>query len=64
MGFWPFAWSWKTKRGGRIFVGGIVITPALVGLNWFLNRGQHQQQLPALPQERWVEKEEKRHEGD
>lgn len=46
MGFWPFAWSWKTKGGGRVWVGGIIITPALVGLNWFLNRDDNQGHRP------------------
>lgn len=51
MGFWPFAWSWKTKGGGRVFVGGFILTPALLGLNWWFNNNRApdrhgQRQLP------------------
>ena len=46
MGFWPFAWSWKTKGGGRIFVGGFILTPALLGLNWWWFNNRDRRQLP------------------
>ncbi len=55
MGFWPFAWTWRTKRGGRVFVGGFILTPALLGLHWFWNTHQHQHQLPPPPaQQAWM----------
>ena len=57
MGFWPFAWSWRTKGGGRVLVGGFILTPALLGLNWwYAKRHGRQQQMqiqlpPSMPEE-------------
>lgn len=65
MGFWPFAWSWKTKQGDRVFVGGVIITPALMGLHyWFLNRGGHHHHHHHNQTEGWVEERQQEPKGD
>lgn len=46
MALWPFAWTWKTKRGGRVWVGGFVLTPLALGASWLLSQPHPRGLLP------------------
>ncbi|EWM26812.1 hypothetical protein Naga_100018g25 [Nannochloropsis gaditana] len=50
MGFWPFAWTWKTKSGSRVWVGGFIVAPVVLGTTWFFSHPQpgREPQLPPL----------------
>lgn len=48
MGVWPFGWTWKTKGGTRVWVGGFVLTPLVLGATWLLSQ-PHPRGLPSAP---------------
>jgi len=49
MGFWPFAWTWRTKGGGRVWVGGFVLTPLVLGATWLFSQPHPRRLPPASP---------------
>ena len=47
MGLWPFAWTWKTKGGGRVWVGGFVLMPLVLSATWLLSNPYPRRGLPS-----------------